>query len=50
MALPFIGDQLIPGFLREDVVNFRNCPPCADFSSADVRAAFVGDPAARTFR
>lgn len=50
----FIGDELTAGFRREDAVELTRTfasrlPPVRGLLINDLRAAFVGDPAARNF-
>src|SRR5437879_247994 len=53
-AALFIGDELTPGFQRDDAIeltrNFASqLPDVRGLIISDLRAAFVGDPAARNF-
>lgn len=53
-AAQFIGDELTPGFRRDDAIaltrNFASqLPDVRGLIIGDLRAAFVGDPAARNF-
>src|SRR5712675_1543948 len=48
----FIGDELLPGFRREDAIELTRSfasqlPEMRGLLISDLRAAFVGDPAAR---
>ena len=50
----FVGDDLLPGFIREDAMELTRqfgseLPAVRDLLISDLRAAFVGDPAARNF-
>src|SRR3982075_2797697 len=50
----FVGDELLPGFRREDAVELTRSfasqlPSVRGLLISDLRAAFVGDPAARNF-
>jgi serine O-acetyltransferase len=50
----FVGDELIPGYRREDAVELtrqfgERLPVVRGLLISDLRAAFVGDPAARNF-
>jgi serine O-acetyltransferase len=50
----FVGDELLPGFRREDAVDLTRSfasqlPTVRGLLISDLRAAFVGDPAARNF-
>jgi serine O-acetyltransferase len=50
----FVGDELLPGFRREDAVELTRSfasqlPAVRGLLITDLRAAFVGDPAARNF-
>ena len=50
----FIGDELVPGFRRDEAIeltrNFASeLPSVRGLLISDLRAAFVGDPAARNF-
>jgi serine O-acetyltransferase len=50
----FVGDDLLPGFRREDAVELTRSfasqlPVVRGLLISDLRAAFVGDPAARNF-
>jgi serine O-acetyltransferase len=50
----FVGDELLPGFLRQDAVELTRSfasqlPDVRGLLISDLRAAFVGDPAARNF-
>ena len=50
----FVGDELLPGFRREDAVELTRSfasqlPAVRGLLINDLRAAFVGDPAARNF-
>jgi serine O-acetyltransferase len=50
----FIGDELSPGFHRDDAARLTRqfasgLPTVRDLLISDLRAAFVGDPAARNF-
>jgi serine O-acetyltransferase len=50
----FVGDELLPGFRREDAVELTRSfasqlPDVRGLLISDLRAAFVGDPAARNF-
>jgi serine O-acetyltransferase len=50
----FVGDELLPGFRREDAVELTRSfasqlPAVRGLLISDLRAAFVGDPAARNF-
>jgi serine O-acetyltransferase len=50
----FVGDELLPGFRREDAVELTRSfasqlPGVRGLLITDLRAAFVGDPAARNF-
>jgi serine O-acetyltransferase len=50
----FVGDELLPGFRREDAVELTRrfaseLPAVRGLLISDLRAAFVGDPAARNF-
>jgi serine O-acetyltransferase len=50
----FIGDELLPGFRREDAIELTRSfasqlPAVRGLLISDLRAAFVGDPAARNF-
>ncbi|MET4257507.1 serine O-acetyltransferase [Bradyrhizobium sp. S3.12.5] len=50
----FVGDELIPGYRREDAVALtrqfgERLPVVRGLLISDLRAAFVGDPAARNF-
>lgn len=50
----FVGDELIPGYRREDAVELTRqfgarLPVVRGLLISDLRAAFVGDPAARNF-
>jgi serine O-acetyltransferase len=50
----FVGDDLLPGFRREDAVELTRSfaselPSLRGVLISDLRAAFVGDPAARNF-
>ncbi len=50
----FVGDELLPGFRREDAIELTrsfalNLPKVRGLLISDLRAAFVGDPAARNF-
>jgi serine O-acetyltransferase len=50
----FVGDELIPGYRREDAVELtrqfgQRLPVVRGLLISDLRAAFVGDPAARNF-
>jgi serine O-acetyltransferase len=50
----FVGDELLPGFQREDAVELTRrfaaqLPDVRGILISDLRAAFVGDPAARNF-
>jgi serine O-acetyltransferase len=50
----FVGDDLLPGFHRQDAIGLTRkfaseLPAVRGLLIADLRAAFVGDPAARNF-
>jgi serine O-acetyltransferase len=50
----FIGDELLPGFHRQDAIELTRhfaseLPGVRGLLISDLRAAFVGDPAARNF-
>lgn len=50
----FVGDELLPGFRREDAIDLTRSfasqlPTVRGLLISDLRAAFVGDPAARNF-
>ena len=50
----FVGDDLLPGFRREAAIELTRSfasqlPAVRGFLISDLRAAFVGDPAARNF-
>lgn len=50
----FVGDELLPGFRREEAVELTRSfasqlPAVRGLLISDLRAAFVGDPAARNF-
>jgi serine O-acetyltransferase len=50
----FVGDELLPGFQREDAIELTRrfaaqLPSVRGVLISDLRAAFVGDPAARNF-
>ncbi|MDB5606868.1 MAG: serine acetyltransferase [Bradyrhizobium sp.] len=50
----FVGDELLPGFHREDAIELTRrfaarLPDVRGVLISDLRAAFVGDPAARNF-
>ena len=50
----FVGDELLPGFQRQDAVDLTRkfaseLPLVRGLLISDLRAAFVGDPAARNF-
>ena len=50
----FVGDDLLPGFLRQDAIELTRrfaseLPAVRGLLISDLRAAFVGDPAARNF-
>jgi serine O-acetyltransferase len=50
----FVGDELLPGFRREDAIELTRSfasqlPAVRGLLISDLRAAFVGDPAARNF-
>ena len=50
----FVGDDLLPGFLRQDAIELTRrfaseLPAVRGLLINDLRAAFVGDPAARNF-
>jgi serine O-acetyltransferase len=50
----FVGDELLPGFHREDAIELTRSfasqlPSIRGLLISDLRAAFVGDPAARNF-
>jgi serine O-acetyltransferase len=50
----FIGDELLPGFHRQDAIKLTRhfafeLPKVRGVLISDLRAAFVGDPAARNF-
>lgn len=50
----FVGDELIPGYRREDAIELTRqfgarLPVVRGLLISDLRAAFVGDPAARNF-
>jgi serine O-acetyltransferase len=50
----FVGDELLPGFRREDAIELTRSlasqlPSVRGVLINDLRAAFVGDPAARNF-
>src|ERR1700691_2872506 len=50
----FVGDELLPGFRREEAVELTRAfasqlPGVRGLLISDLRAAFVGDPAARNF-
>jgi serine O-acetyltransferase len=50
----FVGDELLPGFRREDAIELTRSfasqlPGVRGLLISDLRAAFVGDPAARNF-
>jgi serine O-acetyltransferase len=50
----FVGDDLLPGFHRQDAIDLTRkfaseLPAVRGLLIADLRAAFVGDPAARNF-
>ena len=53
-AALFIGDELTPGFRRDDAIELTRkfasqLPDVRGLIISDLRAAFVGDPAARNF-
>lgn len=53
-AALFIGDELTPGFQRDDAIELTRdfasqLPDVRGLIISDLRAAFVGDPAARNF-
>ena len=50
----FVGDELLPGFRRQDAIDLTRqfateLPAVRGLLISDLRAAFVGDPAARNF-
>jgi serine O-acetyltransferase len=50
----FVGDELLPGFHRQDAIELTRrfaseLPALRGLLISDLRAAFVGDPAARNF-
>jgi serine O-acetyltransferase len=50
----FVGDELLPGFRREEAIELTRSfaaqlPGVRGLLISDLRAAFVGDPAARNF-
>jgi serine O-acetyltransferase len=50
----FVGDELLPGFRREEAIELTRAfasqlPEIRGHLISDLRAAFVGDPAARNF-
>jgi serine O-acetyltransferase len=50
----FVGDELLPGFQREDAIELTRAfasqlPTVRGLLISDLRAAFVGDPAARNY-
>jgi serine O-acetyltransferase len=50
----FVGDELLPGFHRQDAIDLTRqfaseLPAVRGLLISDLRAAFVGDPAARNF-
>jgi serine O-acetyltransferase len=50
----FVGDELLPGFHRQDAIDLTRrfgseLPTVRGLLISDLRAAFVGDPAARNF-
>jgi serine O-acetyltransferase len=50
----FVGDELLPGFRREEAIELTRTfasqlPEVRGLLISDLRAAFVGDPAARNF-
>jgi serine O-acetyltransferase len=50
----FVGDELLPGFYRDDAIELTRqfaaqLPGLRGVLVSDLRAAFVGDPAARNF-